>query len=187
MIAAFIDFQGTLGGSGFDDITTFDFFPFSIEAIKKLNDNGILVIGITNQSRIAKGYLSLNDYENHLSRLKNQLAVHHAHFDAVYCCPHQRSDECSCKKPKIGMIESALKEFEINIQNSYVIGDMGMNDVVLARNIGAKAILVLTGVGESSLNEYRYMWQNVEPDYIAENVLEAAEYIISAVHSDKHS
>ena len=179
MIAAFIDFQGTLGGSGVDDISTFDFYPFSIEAIKKLNDSGVLVLGITNQSRITRGHLSLNDYETRISRLKNELSVHHANFDAVYCCPHQRSDECSCKKPRTGMIESAQKEFDINIQNSYVIGDMGMNDIVLARNIGAKAILVLTGVGKSSLNEYRHKWQNVEPDYIAENVLEAAEYIIS--------
>jgi len=78
------------------------------------------------------------------------------------------------------MIESAQKEFDINIQDSYVIGDMGMNDIVLARNIGAKAILVLSGVGKNSLNEYRHTWQNIEPDYVAENVLEAAEYIISA-------
>ena len=182
MIAAFIDFQETLGGSGVDDISTFDFYPFSIKAIKKLNDNGILVLGITNQSRIARGHLSLSDYEIKLSQLKNQLAVYHAYFDAVYCCPHQRSDECSCKKPRTGMIESAQKEFDINIHDSYVIGDMGMNDIVLARNIGAKAILVLTGVGKSSLNEYRHSWQNVEPDYVAENVLEAAEYIISASH-----
>ena len=48
-IAAFIDFQGTLGGNGIDDIRTLDFYPFSVEAIKLLNDNDILVIGITNQ------------------------------------------------------------------------------------------------------------------------------------------
>ena len=54
-IAAFIDFQGTLGGGGVDDIKSLNFYPFSIEAIKKLNDCGILVIGITNQSHISKG------------------------------------------------------------------------------------------------------------------------------------
>ena len=178
MIAAFIDLQGTLGGSGIDDISTFDFYPFSIEAIKKLNDNNILVIGITNQSRIARGHLTEDDYEAKLSQLKKQLSLHHAHFDVVYCCPHQKSDECSCKKPKTGMIEQAQKEFDINLQESYVIGDMGMNDVVLARNIGAKAILVLTGVGKSSLNEYKHTWQNVEPDYIAENILVAVDYIL---------
>ena len=178
-IAAFLDFQGTLGGSGIDDIRTFTFYPFSIESIKILNKNNILAIGITNQSRIAKGELTMEDYSKHLERIKNELKYNNAHFDAVYCCPHSREDKCACKKPATGMIDAAKAEFEIDHNRMYVIGDMGMNDMVLAKNINAKGILVLTGTGRGSLNEYRYTWQDIEPDFIAENVLEAVNYILS--------
>ena len=54
-----------------------------------------------------------------------------------------------------------------------------MSDMVLAKNIGAKAILVLTGVGKGSVNEYRHTWQNIQADHIAENVLEAVDFILS--------
>ena len=179
MIAAFIDLQGTLGGSGLDDIRSLEFYPFAVPAIKRLNDHGILVIGITNQSRIGKGYLTMTDYEAKLQQLKDELAHHGAHFDAVYCCPHTQADNCSCKKPKTGMIDQALQEFDIT--SSFVIGDMGKTDMVLANNIGAKGILVLTGVDHGSMNEYRSTWKDACPDYVAENILVAVEYLLSTV------
>lgn len=76
------------------------------------------------------------------------------------------------------MVDTACKDFEIDLKNSYVVGDMGMSDMVLARNIGAKGILVLTGVGKGGLNEYRYTWQEIEPSFIADNLLDAAKYIV---------
>ena len=179
MIAAFIDLQGTLGGSGTDDIRSLEFYPFAIPAIKKLNDHGILVIGITNQSRIGKGHLTMAEYEIKLQQLKDELAHHGAHFDAVYCCPHTHADDCDCKKPKIGMIDQSLQDFDIDLANSFVIGDMGKTDMVLANNIGAKGILVLTGVGHGSINEYRLAWADIEPDCVAENILVAVDYLLS--------
>ena len=180
-VAAFLDLQGTLGGSGIDDIRSLEFYTFSVEAIKKLNDNSILVIGITNQSHIGKGNLTWEEYEKGLARLKNKLSNNDARFDATYCCPHVREDNCECKKPKTGLIDSAKKDFDINVEKSYVVGDMGMNDMILAKNIGAKGILVLTGAGKGSMNEYRHTWQDIEPDFVAENVLEAVNYIISNI------
>ena len=103
-IAVFIDLQGTLGGDSHGDIRSLDFYPFAIEALKRLNDAGILVIGITNQSRISGGALTLAEYEDKLQQLKDELSRNNARFDAVYCCPHQRYENCLCKKPKIGMI-----------------------------------------------------------------------------------
>jgi histidinol-phosphate phosphatase family protein len=181
--AVFIDFQGTLGGSGIDDITTLEFYPFSIEAVKKLNDNGLLAIGLTNQSRIAKGALSWQDYEAKLAVLNGELNAHDAYFDAVYCCPHTRADHCLCKKPKAGMIDSAKKDFDIDTEKSYVIGDMGKNDMVLARHIGAKGILVLTGAGKGSMGEFRHTWAKIEPDFIADTVLDAVDFILSDIRA----
>lgn len=184
-IAAFIDFQGTLGGSGTDDIKSLDFYPFSISAIKTLNTSNVLVIGITNQSNISKGKLTWTDYYEKLTLLKSQMAEQGAHFDAVYCCPHTNSDKCKCKKPLMGLIGKACNDFNIDVINSYVIGDMGMSDMLLAKNIGAKGILVLTGVGIGSLNEYRHTWADYEAYYVANNVLEAADKIIKDIASKR--
>ena len=176
--AAFIDFQGTLGGAGMDDIKSFEFYPFSIAAIRKLNEHGILVIGVTNQSNISRGKLTWDEYLEKLNLLKNELTEHGAYFDAVYCCPHTRMDNCTCKKPLTGMVDEACRAFDIALENSYVIGDMGMNDMVLAKNIGAKGILVLTGVGKGSMNELRHTWKDFEPYYVADTILEAVEKIV---------
>ena len=177
-IAVFVDFQGTLGGDGVDDIRSLEFYPFSVEAIKLLNNNDILVIGITNQSHISKGELSMEEYLKKLEELKDELGVHNAYFDEVYCCPHTKKDNCKCKKPLTGMIDMAKNDFSIDISKSYVIGDMGMSDLVLAKNIGAKGILVLTGVGRGSLDEFRHTWKDVVANYIAENILEAVKWIL---------
>ena len=182
MIAAFIDFQGTIGGDGLDNIDKLKLCPYSIEAIKMLNDNKILVIGITGQSGIEKGKLSMDDYEAHLKRLEDELDEHDAFIDAVYCCPHHLTD-CDCKKPKRGMIDMALQRFDIDIEKSFVVGDMGDADMLLAKNIGAKAILVLTGVGKGSLGAFRDKWANFDPDFIAENILHAANFILTSLGS----
>lgn len=102
-------------------------------------------------------------------------------FDAVYCCPHQDRDNCSCKKPKTGMVDAACNDFDIELERFFVVGDMGMTDMVLARRINAKSVLVLTGVGKGSLGEFRHTWQDIEPDYVAQDILCAAKYIVSTL------
>ena len=173
----FLDMQGTLGGTGVDDISTFEFYPFSIDAIKKLNENGITAIVITNQSNISRGYLSQKDFDDKLLILQRKIAEQGAHFDGVYCCPHTKEDNCTCKKPLKGMVEKAVKEHNIDLKNSFVIGDMG-GDIILAQNIGAKGVLVLTGAGKGSISNFRYTWEDYEADYIAENVDKAVDWIL---------
>jgi histidinol-phosphate phosphatase family protein len=170
--------QGTLGGTGVDDIRTFEFYPFSIDAIKKLNENGIPAIVITNQSNISRGFLSQKDFDGKLSILQKNLAEQGAYFEGVYCCPHTKEDNCTCKKPLTGMVEKAAKEHNIDLKNSYVVGDIGMSDIILSKKIGAKGILVLTGAGKGSMTEFRDTWRDYEADYIAENVLEAVYWIL---------
>jgi D-glycero-D-manno-heptose 1,7-bisphosphate phosphatase len=176
--AVFLDLQGTLGGDGLGDIMDFQFFPCSIEAIRLLNEHGILTIVVTNQSHIARGHLTISDFNNRVEALKEELDNKKAYLDAVYCCPHGRNDNCECKKPLTGMLVQAQGDFNINLAESYVVGDMGMADMVMAKAAGAKGILVRTGVGEGSLTDFRHTWSNVEPDYVAENVLEAVRWII---------
>jgi histidinol-phosphate phosphatase family protein len=176
--AVFIDMEGTLGGTGLGDISTFDFYPFSIDAIKLLNQNDILAIITTNQSNISRGYISQSDFDTKMDILHKKLAESCAHLDGVYCCPHTKEDNCKCKKPLIGLVEKAMEEHNIDLKNSFVVGDIGMSDIILARNIGATGILVLTGAGKGSLSDFRYTWKDYEADYIAENVLDAVKWIL---------
>jgi len=181
-ITVFIDFQGTIGGEGTDDISTLTLYPFAAKAIQKLNASNFLVIGLTNQSHISKGELTWDEYHSKLKSIESELLQSGAHFDAVYCCPHTREDRCTCQKPLPGMVYDACAKFDIDLSRAYVIGDMGMSDMVLAKNIGAKGILVLTGVGRGSLTEYRHTWSDCEAYRVMENIDEAVDFILAQFH-----
>lgn len=117
-----------------------------------------------------------------MNLLHKKLGEIGAYVDGVYCCAHTKEDNCKCKKPLTGLVEKVAKELNIDLKNSFVVGYMGMSDIILARNIGAKGILVLTGTGKGSLEDFRHTWKDYEVDYISENVLEAVKWI---VNSDK--
>lgn len=95
------------------------------------------------------------------------------------CCPHQSADRCSCKKPRTGLVDFCVEKYALDIRACYVIGDMGKNEIVMAHNAGCKGILVLTGGGRASLNEFRSTWADHEADLIAENALEAVKMIVA--------
>ena len=176
--AVFLDLQGTLGGEGLSDIREFTFYPCAIPAVKLLNESGLLAIVVSNQSRIAQGLFTLEYFQERMEVLKKELAEGGAHLDAVYCCPHVDEDECSCKKPKPGMILDAAQDFNLDLRNCYVVGDTGAWDIAMANRVGCKSVLVRTGLGESSLGEYRYTWADVNPHFVAEDVLHAVKWIL---------
>ena len=176
--AVFLDLQGTLGGEGLGDILSFSFYPFAFPAIKLLNEADLLVIVITNQSRISQGVFTYDDFERRIDTLKQELAAHGAMLDAVYCCPHTNEDNCSCRKPLPGMLLQAQKDFDLDLSECYLVGDVGAWDMVLARSAGCRAILVRTGLGEGSLGSYRDRWADIEPDFVAQDVLDAAKWIV---------
>ena len=175
--AVFLDLQGTLGGDGLGDIREFSFFPCSAPAVRLLSQAGLLVIVLTNQTHIAKGCFSLRDFEVRMGQLKQELAKQGARVDGVYCCPHGKDDDCPCKKPLPGMVLRAQRDFALDLAACYLVGDCGSNDMVLAQAVGCRAILVGTGLGEGSLGEYRRLWADIEPDFIADDVLDAARWI----------
>ncbi len=174
----FIDLQGTLGGEGVGNISDFTFFPMSIEALSILNKNNFLVLIITNQSHIGKGIISWEKYLESVDKLKEILQKSNVYFDDIFCCPHTREERCNCKKPLTGLIELAREKYTLSEENRYLIGDMGSTDMVLAHRIGAKGILVKTGVGMGSLGEFRKDWKDIEPTFIAEDILGAVKWIV---------
>ena len=176
--AVFFDLQGTLGGEGLGDILDFSFFPTAIPAIKRVNDAGLLAILVTNQSHIFSGKFSLAQFQQRIEDLQQELALHNAHWDAVYCCPHGTSDNCDCRKPLPGMLYQAARDFHLDLSACYVVGDTGAWDMLLAQAAGCKGILVKTGLGEGSLRAFRHLWADMEADYIAEDVMDAVTWII---------
>lgn len=179
MKTVLMDLQGTLGGNPLGDITSFEFYPKVLEGLKILQDQGYRLLVITNQSRISKGLLSEEAYEikkNQITLEAKKIGINSLEF---YCCPHTGNEECTCRKPKIGLFEIADAHIKIDKDQSYMIGDMGMSDMMFAHNIGIRKILVLTGVGVGSLNEYRDTWKETSPDYIAEDFYNASVWIQS--------
>ena len=98
-------------------------------------------------------------------------------IDDFLFCPHSRAEGCRCKKPKTGFIEDSAKKYGLDLAACFVIGDMGMSDIVMAKNAGCPGILVLTGGGQGSLGEFRDTWKDYEADFTADNALEAVKII----------
>ena len=177
--AVFLDFQGTLGGLGLADIRDFTFYPFTIPAIKLLNEAGLLAIVITNQTHIAKGLFTYEYFQERMDILIEEVEKGGARLDAVYCCPHVGEDNCSCKKPKPGMVLDARRDLDLDLSTCYVVGDLAVSDIALANTVGCKGVLVRTGLGDSSLGQYRHTWADINPDFTAEDVLHAVKWILT--------
>ena len=176
--AVFIDRDGTISEEvGYvNHPSRFRVFPYSAEAIRILNDNGWLAIVITNQAGVARGYFSEEMIASVHDRLKTDLE--NAQLDAIYYCAHHPTVgeppyrfDCDCRKPKPGLIDCAAKDFEIDLEASWMVGDR-YSDVELARNAGLHSAFVLSGYGRGEWEYQRNTWK-YEPDIVCENLLEA--------------
>lgn len=136
----------------------------------------MVVVVVTNQSGVARGYFpELLVHEVH-ALMKRQLQDARARIDAIYYCAHTSADSCACRKPKTGLLEQAAREHGIDVQRSFVVGDR-RGDIELARNAGARGILVRTGYGEGELAWHAANWP-VQPDQIAANLTDAVDWIL---------
>ena len=151
-------------------------FPFAAEAIRRLNHAGVPVVVVTNQSGVARGYFPESLLHDVHERMKRELAQAGAHLDAVYYCPHEKSDACECRKPKPGMLHRAVREFGIDLKRSFVVGDR-YGDMELAFNAGAKAIFVKTGYGLGDFTWHSKTWPR-QPDVVTDNLETAVDWIL---------
>jgi heptosyltransferase II len=143
--AVFFDRDGTLCRDAhyLNRMEDLEIFP-EISALSKLRDRGFSLIGVSNQSGIARRIVSEN-----VTNQVNRVFVDQYGFDAFYYCPHHPDDHCSCRKPEPGMLITGRNEHGIDLKRSFVVGDKE-DDMLLARAVGAKAILVKTGKAETS-------------------------------------
>ncbi|HYK91509.1 MAG TPA: HAD family hydrolase [Acidobacteriota bacterium] len=184
--AVFLDRDGTVSEEvGYvNHIDRFRVYPWTTQAIRKLNGAGLQVIIITNQAGVARGYFpECLVHETH-QELKRQLALGGAVLDAIYFCPHHPEGtvrpyriHCSCRKPETGLIEQAAQERHLDLSKSFVVGDR-YQDLRMGFKVNARTILVLSGYGQGELLYQKETWPR-QPDHIAANLLDAVDWILS--------
>lgn len=155
--AVFLDRDGTLNvDKGYvHRIEDWEWIPGAIGAITALKKAGFLVIVITNQAGIARGYYDEADMNNLHTIINMELQRHGATIDGFYHCPHHPEfgevRECECRKPMPGLIYEASQDFDIDLGCSWLIGDK-TSDIQAGLAAGVRSILVQTGYGNKERN-----------------------------------
>ena len=184
--AVFIDRDGTISEEvGYlSELDQLRLISKSAEAIKLINESGLMAIVITNQSGVARGYFTEEMVNRVHEKMKKLLEKRDVHLDGIYYCPHHPEGvieayrkTCNCRKPAAGLLEKASKDHGINLAASYIVGDK-LIDIELASKVGAKGILVLTGYGKDELKKIKDVTE-MKPAYVADNLFDAAEWIIN--------
>lgn len=145
--------------------------PRVAEAVALLNEAGVLVVVVTNQSGIARGYFDVEALEAIHGTMRRELAKGGARIDALYYCPHHPDEECTCRKPRTGLLLRAAKEMGLDLGHSFMVGDREL-DVIAGQSVGCRTVFVETGPVGLPKN-------GIQPDYRANTLYEAARWIIS--------
>ena len=174
--AIFLDRDGTINKYvGFlRNINDFELLPGVHEAIKKINESGYLAIVVTNQPVIARGEVTVPELQEIHNKMETLLGAEGAYLDAIYYCPHhphkgyegevpELKIDCECRKPKPGMLLKAAEDLNIDLSQSWMIGD-GENDVKAGKAAGCRTALIGT--------------EDCEQDVIAISLLNAVEQIL---------
>jgi len=143
----------------------FEFLPHIANVISQLNKN-FLVVVVSNQGGISQGLMTADDVNSIHSNMSSELKKSNATIDKIYICPHYVKEKCACRKPEPGLILQAQKELNIDLLNSYMIGD-SLIDIEAGKKAGCKTIL-LTNTNVA---------HKIKPHFTANNILEIADFI----------
>lgn len=152
--AIFLDRDGTINKYvGFlRNINKFELLSGVTEAIGKINSSGYLIIVVTNQPVIARGEVTLDELQEIHNKMETLLGKEGTYIDGIYYCPHHPNKgyegerpeykiECDCRKPKPGMLLKAAEDFNIDLSQSWMIGD-GENDILAGKSAGCRTALI---------------------------------------------
>ncbi len=170
--AIFLDRDGTIieDQGIIKDPSDVVFYPMSFKALSILQKHFLLFI-ITNQSGISKGFISESEVKEVNKYLIEYLKARNIVIYDVFFCPHRTEDNCDCKKPKPYFIKKATDLYNLNLADSFIIGDHP-SDIECGLNAGVKPIYLLTGHGNKHKDE---LAPNVK---ICNSILEAANYVV---------
>ncbi len=155
--AVFLDRDGTINEDvGYlDRLERLTLFPWSIDAVRLLNNAGFCVVVVTNQRGVATGFISETFVHSVHDVLTERFRRGGARIERFYHCPHdphapieQYRQDCTCRKPQPGLVLQAVNDLELDPTRSFVVGDK-WSDVAVAHRVGATGILVRTGYGAS--------------------------------------
>jgi len=189
--AIFLDRDGTVNEEmGYiNHPDRFKIFPFVAQSINIFNQLGFAVVIVTNQSGVAREYFTESMVIELHEKLIREMKDKKARIDAIYYCPHHPTEgkgkykqNCRCRKPLPGMIEKAVKDLNLDITGSYMIGDR-YKDMVFARNLNIKSAFVMTGYGKGEFEHQKSSWQHF-PDLIGNDLLDIARKIQKEINPE---
>lgn len=178
--AVFIDRDGTVirEKNYLSKIKDIKLLKGAVEALKMLKTAGYKLIFVTNQSGIARGFLTETKLRKIHLYLDKMLKKKGVSLDAIYYCPHHPTDSCTCRKPNTGLVRKAAKRFNLDLRRSFSIGDH-TGDFLLGQNMGGKGIFILTGHGKKENEKISKTGGKLKPDHTAKNLLSAAKWILN--------
>lgn len=178
MSTIFLDRDGVINENRSDYVKgwqEFCFLPGSKEAIARLTRAGHRIIVCTNQACIARGIISVETVEDIHRRMLVELAEAGGSIEKVYYCPHGKDEQCSCRKPRPGMLFRARDELGIDMLDAIFIGD-SITDVRAGLAASIPAVLVLTGLGSEQFHEHCH--ETDGPFHIMASLEQATEMIL---------
>jgi D-glycero-D-manno-heptose 1,7-bisphosphate phosphatase len=181
----YLDRDGTINHDSPDYIKSrfeFKFIPGSIEAIRLLTLGGFTSIVITNQSALARKFISPDELDHIHALMKNAIISGGGKITDIFFCPHMPDDGCECRKPAPGLLLQAQRKYNIDLSKSIMVGDSA-KDIECARNAGCgKAVLVKSGKDDDA--EHILKTNRIVVDYSAKNLYEAAKWILANTQSE---
>jgi D-glycero-D-manno-heptose 1,7-bisphosphate phosphatase len=155
--AVFLDRDGVIIENKMDYVKSWDevhFLPGVFVALSRLAKSEFAIVMVTNQSAIGRGIITAEDAEKLNEQILVVIKTNGGRIDGWYLCPHRPEDDCTCRKPRPGLLLRAAKEMGLDLRNSYLIGDAA-SDMEAAQAAGVKGVLVLTGLSkpESKTNK----------------------------------
>ncbi|NJK87419.1 MAG: HAD-IIIA family hydrolase, partial [Bacteroidales bacterium] len=189
--AIFLDRDGVLNTerSFISKPEDLELFDFTADAVGLINESDYLGIVITNQSVIARNLATVEELETIHKKLETELGKKKTWLDAIYYCPHHPDKgfpeenaeykiDCDCRKPKAGLFYKASRNFNINLEESWMIGDSD-RDMIAGKTAGCKTIGVMTGHG--------FTREEGKPDFLFSNIYEAVKFITQNPYQEDFS
>jgi D-glycero-D-manno-heptose 1,7-bisphosphate phosphatase len=149
-----------------------ELIPEAGSALRRLRDEGLGLVLVTNQSAIGRAFFDHSRLEAIHQQLRHLLRREGVELDGIYVCPHLPEDNCSCRKPKTGLLDLASRELSFDVRSSFVVGDKPC-DIELGQQVGATTFLVLTGYGARVFCE-----KTAAADYTVGDLAEAVRIIL---------